>query len=131
MMKGMRKSQRKSQRRSQRKRPRQRVAGMKTRRTRKRTIMRRRFWRILDVQLLCNAGGCRPCRRGRTNLLRGDLISSFTHHFNFGTDETFNRINQYFDGKCTDDEILFRAEISRRQLREVLHVYDEYVGVAL
>jgi nitrogen permease regulator 3-like protein len=46
-----------------------------------------------------------------------------------GTDEVVHRINQYFDGKCTDDEILFRAEISRRQLREVLHVYDEYVGV--
>ena len=39
------------------------------------------------------------------------------------------RINQYFDGKCTDDEILFRAEISRRQLREVLHHYEEYVRV--
>jgi hypothetical protein len=46
----------------------------------------------------------------------------------FGTDGAVHRINQYFDGKCTDDEILFRAEISRRQLREVLHVYDEYVG---
>jgi len=32
----------------------------------------------------------------------------------------FDQINQYFDGKCTDEEILFRAEISRRQLREVL-----------
>jgi nitrogen permease regulator 3-like protein len=42
---------------------------------------------------------------------------------------TVHRINQYFDGKCTDDEILFRAEISRRQLREVLHLYDEYVGI--
>jgi hypothetical protein len=38
------------------------------------------------------------------------------------------RINRYFDGKCTDDEILFRAEISRKQLREVLHHYDEYVS---
>ena len=37
------------------------------------------------------------------------------------------RINQYFDGKRTDDEILFRAEITRKQLREVLHHYDEYV----
>jgi hypothetical protein len=37
------------------------------------------------------------------------------------------RINQYFDGNKTDDEILFRAEISRKQLREVLHQYDEYV----
>ncbi|KAH9998792.1 nitrogen permease regulator of amino acid transport activity 3-domain-containing protein [Russula compacta] len=43
----------------------------------------------------------------------------------------FDQINQYFDGKCTDDEILFRAEISRRQLREVLHVYDEYVSICL
>jgi hypothetical protein len=41
----------------------------------------------------------------------------------------FGRINQYFDGKCTDDEILFRAEIPRSQLREVLHMYDEYVGI--
>jgi hypothetical protein len=46
-------------------------------------------------------------------------------------DRAVHRINQYFDGKCTDDEILFRAEISRRQLREVLHVYDEYVSVRL
>jgi hypothetical protein len=46
-----------------------------------------------------------------------------------GADKTVQRINQYFDGKCTDDEILFRAEISKRQLREVLHVYDEYVSL--
>ncbi|OCH83964.1 hypothetical protein OBBRIDRAFT_742422 [Obba rivulosa] len=39
----------------------------------------------------------------------------------------FEKINQYFDGKCTDDEILFRAEISRKQLREVLHHYEEYL----
>ena len=37
-------------------------------------------------------------------------------------------INQYFDGKMTDDEILYRAEIARKQLREVLHVYEEYVS---
>ncbi|CCL98792.1 uncharacterized protein FIBRA_00797 [Fibroporia radiculosa] len=43
----------------------------------------------------------------------------------------FEQINQYFDGKCTDDEILFRAEISRKQLREVLHHYDEYVQTFL
>ncbi|KAH9003055.1 nitrogen permease regulator of amino acid transport activity 3-domain-containing protein [Lactarius hatsudake] len=42
----------------------------------------------------------------------------------------FDQINQYFDGQCTDDEILFKAEISRKQLREVLHVYDEYVGTS-
>ena len=39
-----------------------------------------------------------------------------------------DRLNEYFDGKRTDDEILYRAEISRKQLREVLHHYDEYVG---
>lgn len=39
------------------------------------------------------------------------------------------RINQYFDGKKSDDEILYRAEISRKQLREVLRHYDEYVGI--
>ncbi|KAI0822505.1 nitrogen permease regulator of amino acid transport activity 3-domain-containing protein [Trametes gibbosa] len=43
----------------------------------------------------------------------------------------FERIHQYFDGKCSDDEILYRAEISRRQLREVLHQYDEYVRLVI
>jgi hypothetical protein len=41
------------------------------------------------------------------------------------------RINQYFDGKKSDDEILYRAEISRKQLREVLRHYDEYVRHSL
>jgi len=40
----------------------------------------------------------------------------------------FFRINQYFDGKHSDDEIFYRAEISRKQLREVLHHYAEYVS---
>ena len=39
-------------------------------------------------------------------------------------------IHQYFDGKCTDDEILYHADISRKQLREVLHHYDEYVSLS-
>ncbi|EPQ52757.1 hypothetical protein GLOTRDRAFT_79921 [Gloeophyllum trabeum ATCC 11539] len=43
----------------------------------------------------------------------------------------FEQINQYFDGKKTDDEILFRADISRKQLREVLHHYDEYLQTFL
>ncbi|EGN98979.1 hypothetical protein SERLA73DRAFT_90104 [Serpula lacrymans var. lacrymans S7.3] len=43
----------------------------------------------------------------------------------------FEKINQYFDGKKTDDEILFRAEISRKQLREVLHHYEEYLQTFL
>jgi len=40
---------------------------------------------------------------------------------------SFSSINQYFDGKRSDDEILYCADISRRQLREVLHHYDDYV----
>jgi hypothetical protein len=65
------------------------------------------------------------------SLLRGDLTSTLLAavYRRFRIDGNGRRINQYFDGKCTDDEILFRAEISRRQLREVLHVYDEYVGI--
>lgn len=43
----------------------------------------------------------------------------------------FQRINQYFDGKKTDDEILYRAKISRKQLREVLHHYEEYLQTFL
>ncbi|KAF9565186.1 hypothetical protein CPC08DRAFT_704721 [Agrocybe pediades] len=39
----------------------------------------------------------------------------------------FELINQYFDGKRSDDEILYTAEISRKQLRQVLHHYDEYL----
>ncbi|KAF9007606.1 nitrogen permease regulator of amino acid transport activity 3-domain-containing protein [Cyathus striatus] len=44
---------------------------------------------------------------------------------------TFALINQYFDGKKSDDEILYRAEISRKQLREVLHHYEEYLQTFL
>lgn len=43
----------------------------------------------------------------------------------------FELINQYFDGKKTDDEILYRAEITRKQLREVLHHYEEYLQTFL
>src|SRR6266478_3424894 len=122
----------KRRKRSQRSQRKWRVAGRKRRKMTKMTTMRRRSWRILGAQLRCNAGGCRPCRRGKTSLLRGDLTSSLLTTLRyFGTDRAVHRINQYFDGKCTDDEILFRAEISRRQLREVLHVYGEYVGVGL
>ena len=39
-----------------------------------------------------------------------------------------DRINQFFDGKRTDDEIMFLAEITRRQLREVLQQYDDFVS---
>jgi hypothetical protein len=39
----------------------------------------------------------------------------------------FEQINQYFDGKRSDDEILYRADISRKQLREILHHYEDYL----
>ena len=58
------------------------------------------------------------------------VTASRIDSLSFKADKLVRRINQYFDGKCTDDEILFKAEISRRQLREVLHVYDEYVGTS-
>ncbi|KAI3604810.1 protein rmd11 [Moniliophthora roreri] len=43
----------------------------------------------------------------------------------------FELINQYFDGTRTDDEILYKADITRKQLREVLHHYDEYLQTFL
>jgi len=68
---------------------------------------------------------------GRATLVQREWLQAMSE----GMDETvarrFDQINQYFDGKCTDEEILFRAEISRRQLREVLHVYDEYLQTFL
>ncbi|KAH9957403.1 nitrogen permease regulator of amino acid transport activity 3-domain-containing protein [Russula dissimulans] len=68
---------------------------------------------------------------GRATLVQRQWLQAMSE----GKDETvarrFDQINQYFDGKCTDEEILFRAEISRRQLREVLHVYDEYLQTFL
>ncbi|KAF8577795.1 hypothetical protein K439DRAFT_1664082 [Ramaria rubella] len=39
----------------------------------------------------------------------------------------FELIHKYFDGKMTVDEILYKAEISRKQLREVLHHFTEHV----
>ncbi|KII89860.1 hypothetical protein PLICRDRAFT_40032 [Plicaturopsis crispa FD-325 SS-3] len=39
----------------------------------------------------------------------------------------FELINRYFDGKTTDDEILYQTGISRKQLREVLHHYETYL----
>ncbi|KAI0768004.1 nitrogen permease regulator of amino acid transport activity 3-domain-containing protein [Trametes elegans] len=45
--------------------------------------------------------------------------------------DLFKRIHQYFDGKCSDDEILYRAEITRKQLREVLHHYEEHLQTFL
>ena len=38
-------------------------------------------------------------------------------------------IDQCFDGKKSEDEILYRAEILRKRFREVLRYYDNYVGI--
>lgn len=39
-----------------------------------------------------------------------------------------NSIHKYFDGKKTVDEILYKAEISRKQLREVLHQFSDHAS---
>ncbi|KAH8831390.1 nitrogen permease regulator of amino acid transport activity 3-domain-containing protein [Flagelloscypha sp. PMI_526] len=39
----------------------------------------------------------------------------------------FKQINQYFDGKRSDSEILYRADISKTQLRELLHHYSPHI----
>ena len=54
-------------------------------------------------------------------------MAGFYTHFLY----VIPRINQYFDGKRTDDEIMYRADITRRQLREVLHQYEEFVSVSI
>ncbi|EJT99459.1 hypothetical protein DACRYDRAFT_110180 [Dacryopinax primogenitus] len=43
--------------------------------------------------------------------------------------DLFERLLPYFDGKTTVDEILYRTEVGRRDLREVLHLYDPYVSL--
>ncbi|CAE6383966.1 unnamed protein product [Rhizoctonia solani] len=45
--------------------------------------------------------------------------------------QRFHRIRKYFDGKVTADEILYREDITRRELREVIHHFDTYVLVLL
>lgn len=39
----------------------------------------------------------------------------------------FENLYKYFDGKATVDEILYRAEISRKDLREVLQEFSEHI----
>ncbi|KAF9520657.1 hypothetical protein BS47DRAFT_650292 [Hydnum rufescens UP504] len=43
----------------------------------------------------------------------------------------FRKVSPFFDGKRTTDEILHRTEITRRQLREVLQHFDEYLMLLL
>ncbi|KAJ1306246.1 hypothetical protein OPQ81_010950 [Rhizoctonia solani] len=48
-----------------------------------------------------------------------------------GISQKFHRIRKYFDGKITADEILYREDITRRELREVIHHFDAYLIVFL
>ncbi|KAJ3716746.1 nitrogen permease regulator of amino acid transport activity 3-domain-containing protein [Lentinula guzmanii] len=68
---------------------------------------------------------------GRATTLQRRWLNAMS----LGKDQTiarrFDLINQYFDGKITDDEILYRAEITRKQLREVLHHYEEFLQTFL
>ncbi|KAF8632274.1 hypothetical protein AX15_002016 [Amanita polypyramis BW_CC] len=68
---------------------------------------------------------------GRATPLQRRWLSAMSEGKEPHIAKRFALINQYFDGKRTDDEILYRAEISRKQLREVLHHYDEYVQTFL
>ncbi|KAF8525938.1 nitrogen permease regulator of amino acid transport activity 3-domain-containing protein [Hysterangium stoloniferum] len=43
----------------------------------------------------------------------------------------FENIHKFFDGKMTVDEILYKAEISRKELREVLHHFTDHVSSCL
>jgi len=64
---------------------------------------------------------------GQASPLQRRWIAAMSEGKNQELARRFKQINQYFDGKKTDDEILYRAEITRRQLREVLHHYREYI----
>ncbi|PFH52906.1 hypothetical protein AMATHDRAFT_55736, partial [Amanita thiersii Skay4041] len=68
---------------------------------------------------------------GRATPLQRRWLSSMSEGKDPLVAKRFAVLNQYFDGKKTDDEILYRAEISRKQLREVLHHYEEYVQTFL
>ncbi|CAE6503124.1 unnamed protein product [Rhizoctonia solani] len=48
-----------------------------------------------------------------------------------GISQKFHRLRKYFDGKITADEILYREDITRRELREVIHHFDAYLIVFL
>ncbi|KAJ7475742.1 nitrogen permease regulator of amino acid transport activity 3-domain-containing protein [Mycena latifolia] len=64
---------------------------------------------------------------GRATPLQRSWLSAMSDGKEPHIARRFEQINQYFDGKRTDDEILYRAEMSRRELREVLHHYDEFL----
>ncbi|KAF7965810.1 hypothetical protein HWV62_41741 [Athelia sp. TMB] len=68
---------------------------------------------------------------GRATPLQRKWLSAMSEDKEEHIAKRFDQINQYFDGKRTDDEILHRAEITRKQLREVLHHYEEYLQTFL
>ncbi|KAH8100833.1 nitrogen permease regulator of amino acid transport activity 3-domain-containing protein [Cristinia sonorae] len=68
---------------------------------------------------------------GRATPMERQWLNAMSEGKNEYLRRRFERINQYFNGKCTDDEILYKADISRKQLREVLHHYKEYLQTSL
>lgn len=48
-----------------------------------------------------------------------------------GIAQRFHKLRKYFDGKVTADEILYREDITRRELREVIHHFDAFLIVFL
>ena len=56
-------------------------------------------------------------------------MSVILRHYSRKLFERYRRINRFFDGKRTDDEIMYLAEINRKQLREVLQQYDDFVSL--
>ncbi|KAF7375032.1 hypothetical protein MSAN_00389300 [Mycena sanguinolenta] len=68
---------------------------------------------------------------GRATPLQRRWLSAMSDGKDPALARRFEQISQYFDGRRTDDEILYRAEMSRRELREILHHYDEYLQTFL
>ncbi|KAG7089698.1 hypothetical protein E1B28_011353 [Marasmius oreades] len=68
---------------------------------------------------------------GRATPLQRRWLSAMSVGKDLHIARRFELLNQYFDGRRTDDEILYKAEVTRRQLREVLHHYDEYLQTFL
>ena len=66
-------------------------------------------------------------REGASYCEEVPVVSGTGFHMT-SSSEAISRINQYFDGRKTDDEILYCADITRKQLREVLHHYEDYVS---
>jgi len=66
---------------------------------------------------------------GRATRLERKWLEAMMEGKSEGACYKFERLYMYFDGKKTTDEILFRTDMSRRQLREVLHEFDKYLLV--